>query len=149
MPDRNQNGVIGNFWRGATYMHNMRLSAAVVCVLLTCSVVIGQTKVEFEVASIKPSPDMGPNNSAGLHIDGAQIRVTWLSLKDYIGMAYRTKLPQISGPEWMAAERFDIAAKLPEGTTTAQIPEMLQSLLADRFGMKSHHERKEFPVYAL
>src|SRR5260370_32854723 len=30
-----------------------------------------------------------------------------------------------------------------------QIPQMLQSLLADRFKLKSHSETKEQPVYAL
>jgi uncharacterized protein (TIGR03435 family) len=75
--------------------------------------------------------------------------LTYLSLKDYIVMAYQTRLNQIAGPDWLGTERFDIAAKLPEGTSQADVPSMLQSLLMDRFQMKMHREMKEFPVYVL
>jgi uncharacterized protein (TIGR03435 family) len=108
-----------------------------------------QTRAEFEVASIKPTLERPLGVDVGLHIDGAQIRCTYLSLKDYIGMAYRLKNYQIVGPEWLASQRFDIAAKLPDGGQPAQIPEMIQNLLADRFKMKMHREPKEFPVYSL
>src|ERR1043166_1353481 len=107
-------------------------------------------RLEFEVASIKPS-DMSNQNSVrvGLHIDGAMVRCSYFSIKDYIGIAYRVKEYQISGPEWMASERFEINAKLPAGATQAQVPDMLQSLLADRFQLKFHRDSKEFPVYAI
>jgi uncharacterized protein (TIGR03435 family) len=49
----------------------------------------------------------------------------------------------------MASERFDINAKLPDGSSGDQIPQMIQALLTDRFGMKFHWEMKDFPVYAL
>jgi uncharacterized protein (TIGR03435 family) len=107
-------------------------------------------KLEFEVASIRQSVEQPQGVGAGgVHIDGQQMRAQWLSLKDYIGMAYRIKLPQIVAPDWTASQRFDIGATLPAGTTIAQVPEMLQALLEDRFQMKLHHESKEFPVYVL
>ena len=70
----------------------------------------------FDVASIRPSPTGGlpPGAMAGLRIDGAQLRTTFLTLKDYIGLAYRLKLYQISGPDWVGADRFDVAATLPD-----------------------------------
>jgi uncharacterized protein (TIGR03435 family) len=64
-------------------------------------------------------------------------------------MAYRVKLYQLSGPEWMSTERYDISAKLPEGVPPEKLPEMVQSLLSDRFGIRMHREKKEMPVYAL
>jgi uncharacterized protein (TIGR03435 family) len=109
-------------------------------------------RFEFEVASIRPSDPIltaGDASKIGLHIDGAQVNLGKLSLNDYLGMAYKVKLYQISGPEWMASERFDINAKLPDGSKGEQIPLMLQALLTDRFGMKFHQEMKDFPVYAL
>ena len=107
-------------------------------------------KVEFEVASVKPSADTPPNQVAvGLHIDGAQVTYNYLSLKDYIRMAYRVKIYQVTGPDWISGTRFDIAAKLPAGATRDQIPDMLKALLAERFHMKSHTDTKEFPVYGL
>jgi len=122
----------------------------ILVLLLSGIVAFAQTRKEFEVASIKPVTDAPPNAvAAGVRIDGSQVRMSFLSLKDYIGVAYRVRLHQISGPDWLGTQRFDIAAKLPDGSVQADVPEMLQSLLADRFGMKSHREKREFPVYAL
>jgi uncharacterized protein (TIGR03435 family) len=56
---------------------------------------------------------------------------------------------QVETPEWMASQRFDITAKLPDGTGRDQVPEMLQTLLTERLGVKFHRETKEFPVFAL
>jgi uncharacterized protein (TIGR03435 family) len=107
---------------------------------------------EFEVASIRPSATVpGPQGqmSIGLHVDGAQLRISALTLKDYLGRAYGMKIAQIFGPDWISSDRFDIAATIPAGNTQAQVPQMLQSLLAERFQLKSHREKREFPVYAL
>jgi uncharacterized protein (TIGR03435 family) len=108
--------------------------------------------LEFEVASIRPAAsyaEQGGKVSVGTHIDGAQVRFNSLTLREYVARAYRTKAPMVSGPEWTATATFDILATLPAGSTPAQIPEMLQALLADRFHVKLHKEKKEFPVYAL
>jgi uncharacterized protein (TIGR03435 family) len=104
---------------------------------------------EFEVATIRPSAQgLEDGATAGVRIDGAQFRAATLTLKDYIGTAYRVKLYQISGPDWIGSDRFDISATLPPGTTT-QIPEMMQHLLEDRFQLKIHRDKKDFPVYVL
>jgi uncharacterized protein (TIGR03435 family) len=109
-----------------------------------------QAQPQFEVASIKPSaPVTAQGVTAGVHIDGAQVRCVLLSLKDYVRMAYQVKDYQIQGPDWMASARFDIVAKLPAGATAEQVHEMVGALLADRFQMKTHRESKEFPVYGL
>jgi uncharacterized protein (TIGR03435 family) len=115
-------------------------------VLLSSLLVFGQ---EFEVASIKPSAPDAPGQVIGLHIDGAMVRYSALSLKLYLGMAYNLKNYEISTPDWMASDRWDITAKLPDGSDPKQIPKMLQELLRDRFQMKMHRETKEFPVYGL
>src|SRR5712691_2223308 len=82
----------------------------------------GQTpRAEFEVASIKPAPPMQQGTAtAGVRIDGAQIRCSNFSLKDFLGMAYRLKAYQITGPDSIASERFDLAAKLPEGSKPSE-----------------------------
>jgi uncharacterized protein (TIGR03435 family) len=122
----------------------------VILTLLAAVLAFGQTRKEFEVASIRPMSDQPAGSvTAGVRIDGSQVRITSLSLKDYISAAYRVRLNQITGPDWLGSERFDIAAKLPDGSAQADVPAMLQSLLADRFQLKFHREKKEFPVYAL
>ena len=123
-------------------------------VLLACHVVHAQTpadKVEFEVATVKKSPPPGTDNAvtAGVRIDGSQVRIGMLTLRDYIAMAYRVKPYQVAGPDWLATERFDIAAKLPADVKADQFPPMMQSLLADRFGLKFHRDPKEMAVFAL
>src|SRR5579862_6275005 len=121
--------------------------------LLACVALAGQTpevRPEFEVASIKPSaPDEFNKAGAGMHLDGSQVSWKFLSLHNYLTAAYRLKGYEILGPDWLASQRFDIVAKLPAGASTKQIPEMLQALLEDRFQIKTHREKKEFPVYGL
>ncbi len=109
------------------------------------------TRPEFEVASIRQSapPGQGGQVNVGVHVDGAQFRCTYLSLKDYIRMAYKVKDFQIIGPDWMHSARFDISATIPAGVPADQVPEMMQVLLADRFQLKFHHVSKEIPVYGL
>jgi len=105
---------------------------------------------EFEVASIRPSSEAPQNTvEVGVHIDGSQVRVSSMTLKDYIGIAYRQKPSQIFGPDWIAGQRFDISATIPKGVPTSQIPEMMQALLRDRFKLELHTEKREFAVYAL
>ena len=49
----------------------------------------------------------------------------------------------------MSAERFDIVATCRKDATKDDVPQMLQALLAERFGLKVHRESKEQSVYAL
>jgi len=109
----------------------------------------GQTTAAFEVASVRPSAEQVSQASVGVHIDGSQVRIVGLPLKLYVGMAYGLKPQQIVGPDWLGQPRFDVAAKIPDGVSPAQLPQMFQALLADRFQMKGHRETKEFAVFAL
>ena len=72
-------------------------------ILLTATALFGQNapRPAFDVASIRPAAEGGlPQGAmAGLRLDGAQVRTAYLSLKDYIGMAYRLKPYQVTGPD--------------------------------------------------
>lgn len=87
--------------------------------------------------------------NVGLRLDGSQAHITGLTLAEYVAMAYRVKTYQVSGPDFIGSERFDLSAKLPDGSKPDQIPEMMQPFLAERFGLKFHREQKELPVYVL
>src|SRR5580698_5360668 len=103
---------------------------------------------QFEVASIRPSTATPQGQvNVGLQLDGGQVRVASMTLRDYLGIAFRTKISNIAGPDWIASDRFDISATIPAGNKTAQIPEMFQSLLAERFHLKFHREKRDFPLY--
>jgi len=125
------------------------IRAAGVSVLMSV-LAAAQAPVQFEVASIRASGDQQAGQaSIGVHISGSQVRVAYFTLRDYVAMAYRLPANQVSGPDWMAQARFDIAAKLPDGGSANQVPEMFQGLLADRFELKTHRDSKVFPVYAI
>ncbi len=115
--------------------------------LVCAAVAFGQ---EFEVASIRlASQDAQNQTSAGIHTDGAMVRYSALDLKLYLGIAYHLKNYQISAPDWMTSERWDITARLPEHSDSKQIPNMLQALLRDRFQMNTHRETRDLAVYGL
>ena len=129
----------------------MRLRGCVALALLAGAPVLAQqsgpTHAQFEVASIRPSSPAASNG--GVRIDRAQLHYARFPFREYVARAYRVRVSQVIGPEWMTSERFDVDAKLPEGATPDQIPEMLQALLIDRFGLKQHRELREMPMYAL
>ena len=117
-----------------------------------CTAAVGQAAPpQFEVASIKPWTPTGQSTAVmgGLRIDGAQVRMSAMPIRDLLAAAYNVKYYQVSGPEWMTTERYEIAATMPAGSRMNQVPAMLQSLLLDRFQMKLHRDKREFPVYAL
>jgi len=115
----------------------------------------GQPQRAFEVASIKTAPPYNMENvhsgkmKLGMKVDGARVEFGATALTELIARAYRVRTFQVSGPGWMSDERYDILAKLPEGSTPDEIPEMLQSLLAERFRLRVHRDTKEYGVYAL
>jgi uncharacterized protein (TIGR03435 family) len=109
----------------------------------------------FEVASIKPAAlDLMSQYAAGkLHtgmsVDGARVDIGAMTLTDLICAAYRIRPYQLSGPDWMTANRFNILARIPDGVPKESAPEMLQALLVERFSLAIHHETKDENGYAL
>jgi uncharacterized protein (TIGR03435 family) len=100
---------------------------------------------------VKPAPslDTGRPVAFGRQIDGAQVRFTQTSLRDFIRVAWAIRDYQIEGPSWLASTRFNLSAKLDEACTQKEVPAMLQALLAERFGLKVHPATRDLPVYLL
>jgi len=128
-----------------------RFAGASLLILTACAA-SGQTPAappSFEVASIKPAPPQGNMIRVKMGSDAGRLDYNNVALRDVVRVAYRVKDYQVSGPDWLGSARFDITAKFPEGATKEQVPEMLQALLADRFKLQMHREKKDLPVYAL
>jgi uncharacterized protein (TIGR03435 family) len=107
-------------------------------------------KPGFEVATIKPSD---PNRPGKLFtVRGQNVVTINTTLNDLIKMAYDLHARQIAGgPAWTETEKFDVTAK-PDAAgqpSVAQIKILMQQLLADRFQLKFHREKKELNVYAI
>jgi uncharacterized protein (TIGR03435 family) len=114
------------------------------------------SKLEFEVASIKPVNQpmgrtiIGSRGGPGTP-DPTRVEYMGLPLKALITMAYDIKQYQLTGPAWLddPQTRFDITARVPEGAAKDDVKIMLQNLLADRFKLTVHHETKDLPLYEL
>ena len=117
-------------------------------------------RLAFDVASIHPAAPLdmaqlrtdmqaGRMPRLGARVNASMAEYRYMSLKDLIANAYDMKPYQIDGPAWLANERFDIEARLPAGASKDQAPLMLQSLLADRFGLAAHRNSEEHRVLAL
>ncbi len=121
-------------------------------VLFAASVASAQTP-QFEVASVKPS---APDRHNGRGIQGGPgskdpglFTCDNVQLFGLLTIAYDLPWYRISGPPWLHTARFDISAKIPEGTTKEQFTLMQQNLLIERFKITFHHEQKELPAYDL
>ncbi len=117
-------------------------------------------RLSFEVASIRPSPPLDMAKLAaeiragnmprfGAQVDGSLAEYRYMPLKSLIANAYGVKPYEVAGPQWLSTERFDIEARLPSGASKDDAPQMLQALLAERFGMVAHRDSEEQKVLAL
>ncbi|HLK66631.1 MAG TPA: TIGR03435 family protein [Bryobacteraceae bacterium] len=121
-----------------------------VCFTIATGVALCQSPA-FEVASVKPAAPVTGHFQyhMTMRIDGARVDIVNASLTDLIHSAYRVNSYQVEGPSWMTTQKFDLEAKLPEGGSKDQVPEMLQALLAERFQLAVHRTRRDLPAYAL
>jgi len=104
----------------------------------------------FEVATIKPTkPDA---QGKYITVQGNRMISMGFSLTDYISFAYGIHAKQVTGlPAWAEADKFDITAKpdIDGIPNDKQLKGMVQKLLADRFQLAFHHDKKELSVYVL
>jgi uncharacterized protein (TIGR03435 family) len=124
---------------------------------------MGQATVPaFDVATVKPG-DMDKSHAELMMTQGG-FDTRNQSLLDLIKFAYGLNMgsnEQVSGgPKWLGSALFDIDAKEDEQTIAAlkamgrderveHIRMMVQALLAERFGLRVHHETKSLQVFAL
>ena len=111
--------------------------------------------LQFEVASIRPSGTFNAQDllsgkaALGVAVNGNRVTIRYTSIRDLAVRAWEVKAFDVQGPDWMGQQRFDITALLPEGATQKEMPQLLRSLLRDRFKMVAHTESKDTQVYAL
>ena len=104
----------------------------------------------FEVATIRPSNPI--DTEWGLGTRGNHFWAQNATLIDLISFAYELHAKQIvGGPPWCRTEKFDVEG-VPnfEGRPLRlQLQTMLRKLLADRFQLQVHSEKRQLAVYAL
>ena len=117
----------------------------------------------FEEVSVRPNPSPGPGGR-GAQFQPARWQTQNVTLRTILKVAFappgsvpNSALPladvQVSGgPEWVDVDKFDIVATTPastQPTPPAQTRQMVQRMLAERFQLKAHWEKRDLPVYAL
>jgi uncharacterized protein (TIGR03435 family) len=132
--------------------------------LLLLAVALGGAQTRFEVASVRASvwrpaaaAAPGERGTGGgcptsLKLDRGRIDIHCATLAMLIGYAFRFSPDRVQGPDWMmsvGSPRFDLAATLPAGAAAKQAPEMVQTLLADRFKLAIHRGTVERAILAL
>ena len=105
----------------------------------------------FDVATIKPNPS-GGTRLQGLYPKGRHMMVVNGSLEDVVTFAYGVQVKQLVGlPGWSSNDRYDIDA-VPDQPGTPNLQQMrgiFRKLLADRFQLTFHHEKRELAAYVL
>jgi len=134
--------------------------AAPVAVGVLRSAPVQSERPSFEVASVKRDNSIG----RGLNIvpqAGGRLVATGATLSKLIAFAYAIQDFQIVGASgWVSSDRWEIEATTEDGsippstaprdpTKPGPIALGLQSLLADRFGLRVHKVIQELPVYQL
>jgi uncharacterized protein (TIGR03435 family) len=149
--------------RRAAAVGAVALALTLVFTVLAANSVYGQVVLaRFEVASIKPSPVnvRGAFQTAPELLPGGVIRATRMPLFLLINAAYGLSWKQLVWEQDVANERFDIDARAganllpadgsePNANQAKVLREMLQTLLAERFKLKIHTEKRDRDIYAL
>ena len=139
------------------------VSAFIFVLLFPSGMASGQApaaKLAFDVATIRPSPPPDPAKiraeiqagrlpRVGPHVNASRAEYINMNLKDLIALAWNLRGYQVSGPDWLGSERFDIEATMPEGATKNDAPAMLRALLEERFKLTAHENDEERKVLAL
>lgn len=105
---------------------------------------------KFDVASIKlADPD---EKRDGFDVRGRHVLLENIPVMTMVIFAYGMTPKQIVGmPEWAKSEHWDGdgVADVEGAPSLAQMQEMIQQSLAERFGLKVHRDKREVSGYAL
>lgn len=122
---------------------------AVCLVWLSVSGRAQQAAPSFEVASVRPNTSTdGIVNIPPTPPEGVVLHNR--SVADVVRYAYQLESFRVFGlPGWAEDERFDIVAKAARPITEGERQAMVRALLADRFRVKAHFEKRDQTVYVM
>lgn len=130
------------------------------CAMLVAAVLLchaADRPLQFEVASVKPSPPRAPGAPRGMFgcsggpgtRDPIRFRCMNSSVPLMLRFAYELEAYQIRPPFSEDDPTFNVEAKVPPGATPAEAKVMLRNLLSERFKIASHRESVEVKGFAL
>src|SRR6185312_6350405 len=104
----------------------------------------------WEAATIKPSNPEA--QGIGINMNGRNFSTRNTTLRDLLTFTYGLHPNQIVGaPGWVETDKFDLAARpdMPGMPSDLQIKGMMKKLIAERFKLKFHTEKKELSVFLI
>src|SRR4051812_10920065 len=112
------------------------LTRTAVAILALTVGAAAQAPRTFEAASIKRQTMPGPGVVA---VTGTRVSAPFVTMRTLVQSAYGVDRDQVvNGPGWIDTDHFEVSAKVPAGTSVADVRLMLRALLADRFGLAAH-----------
>jgi uncharacterized protein (TIGR03435 family) len=105
---------------------------------------------KFDVADVHPSAKGGRQFFNDGLLQRGRYMAKNATMLDLISTAYGVEEDKVrGGPSWLERDHFDVIAKVPTGITTETVKPLLQALLAERFGLVVHPDKRPMAVYAL
>ena len=150
-----------NTFTGFAFHLRLLLAAvAVACPALHAQTAATTAAPAYDVAAIKPNKSGNTRGSSGFD-DNGTFSATNVNVKLLIQLAFHMRRDLVLNvPKWAQEEHFDIEAKMVDGEakpdpslTQEQRNDIqllkLQSLLIDRFHLKTHKETRTMQTYEL
>ena len=132
--------------------------ALVAAALVAAPLAAQQAASPLEVASVKPN--RSPDARQSFNVAPGRYTFTAYTVKSLIGLSHQRSAfdsrEMIGGPDWIDKDRFDVVVQAEKGAALTDpdgfpgpVFAMLRAVLAERFGLVTHNEVRERPVYAL
>ena len=132
------------------FINKIALKASISFAILAQFAPAADVSVRFQAADVHPASGSGLLIARGPFQNGHRFDILNATLLDLIVRAYAvTPDKVIGGPTWIELDRYDIAALTPPDSTAADPKRMLQSLLAERFGLVLRQDKRPLPAYVL
>jgi|HubBroStandDraft_6_1064221.scaffolds.fasta_scaffold113562_2 uncharacterized protein (TIGR03435 family) len=108
------------------------------------------SSLHFEAADVHPSSLTAVQVARGPFMNGVRYDLRNATMVDLIVKAYDVTADKVlEGPTWLEYDRFDVSARMPPKTSSADAKLMLQALLVDRFNLAFRKEERPLPAYVL
>lgn len=84
-----------------------------------------------------------------IHFSPTSVTMRSVTLKGAIAWSWSVMDNEVQGPGWLDRDYYDVIAKTSAARTEDELRRMFQAVLAERFGVSVHRDRKEMQAYVL
>ncbi|HKD06007.1 MAG TPA: TIGR03435 family protein [Bryobacteraceae bacterium] len=104
----------------------------------------------FDVTSIRTAAVVIRDPHAfPVHFSPTSVTMRSVTLKGAIAWSWSVLDNEVQGPGWLDSDYYDVIAKTSTPHTEDELRRMFQAVLAERFGVRVHRDRKVTQAYVL